>query len=184
MVATAILIESGLSFLGLGDPNIMSWGFLIGAVERCCARPGGSALSRVAILLTVLAINLVGEGLNDALNPTPKRETMSAPLLDIKNLHVALPRGSERSYAVEAVDLDLAPNEFLCVVGESGSGKSLTARAVMGLLPRPHVHIAEGSIHFGEEDLAHVSEARLRAIRGKRHLDDLPGADDRTQIRS
>ena len=89
-----------------------------------------------------------------------------APLLDIKNLHVALPGGAERPYAVEAVNLDLAPNEILCVVGESGSGKSLTARAVMGLLPRPHVHIAEGSIHFGEEDLAHVSEARLRAIRG------------------
>ena len=92
---------------------------------------------------------------------------MTAPsLLDIKNLHVALPEGSERRHAVEAVDLQLAPNEILCVVGESGSGKSLTARAVMGLLPRPHVHIAEGSIHFGGEDLAHVSEARLRAIRG------------------
>ena len=89
-----------------------------------------------------------------------------APLLDIKNLHVALPKGSERPYAVEAVDLDLAPNEILCVVGESGSGKSLTARAVMGLLPLPHVHIAEGSIRFGEEDLTKVSEARLRAIRG------------------
>ncbi|MGI9501176.1 MAG: ABC transporter ATP-binding protein [Geminicoccaceae bacterium] len=91
---------------------------------------------------------------------------MSGKLLAIKDLHVALPRGSERRYAVESVDLDLAPNEILCVVGESGSGKSLTARAVMGLLPRPHVHIAAGSIHFGEEDLAKVSEARLRAIRG------------------
>ena len=91
---------------------------------------------------------------------------MSDRLLAIENLHVALPEGSERRFAVEAVDLDLAPNEILCVVGESGSGKSLTARAVMGLLPRPHVQIAEGSIHFGEEDLAKVSEARLRAIRG------------------
>ena len=91
---------------------------------------------------------------------------MSEKLLAIKNLHVALPQGSERRYAVEAADLDLAPKEILCVVGESGSGKSLTARAVMGLLPRPHVHIAEGSIHFGGEDLAKVSEARLRAIRG------------------
>jgi len=91
---------------------------------------------------------------------------MSEKLLDIKDLHVALPEGSERRYAVEAVDLDLAPNEILCVVGESGSGKSLTARAVMGLLPRPHVHVAKGSIHFGEEDLAKVGETRLRAIRG------------------
>lgn len=70
MVATAILIESGLSFLGLGDANLMSWGYLIGAGRTVlrtawwvCAFPG------IAILLTVLAINLFGEGLNDALNP-------------------------------------------------------------------------------------------------------------------
>jgi len=70
IVATAILIESALSFLGLGDPNVMSWGFMIGAGRTflrsawwLCTIPG------VAILLTVLAINLVGEGLNDALNP-------------------------------------------------------------------------------------------------------------------
>lgn len=70
MVATAILIESALAFLGLGDPNVMSWGFLIGAGRTVlrsawwvCTFPG------IAILLTVLAINLVGEGLNDALNP-------------------------------------------------------------------------------------------------------------------
>ena len=70
MVATAILIESGLAFLGLGDPNIMSWGFQIGAGRTMlrsawwvCTFPG------IAILVTVLAINLVGEGLNDALNP-------------------------------------------------------------------------------------------------------------------
>jgi peptide/nickel transport system permease protein len=70
MVATAILIESGLSFLGLGDANLMSWGYLIGAGRTVlrsawwvCAFPG------IAILLTVLSINLFGEGLNDALNP-------------------------------------------------------------------------------------------------------------------
>lgn len=70
LVATAILIESALAFLGLGDPNVMSWGFMISAGRTylrnawwLCAIPG------VAILLTVLAINLVGEGLNDALNP-------------------------------------------------------------------------------------------------------------------
>jgi len=91
---------------------------------------------------------------------------MTTKLLAIDDLHVALPEGSERPYAVEAVNLDLAPNEILCVVGESGSGKSLTARAVMGLLPAPHVRVAKGHIHFGGEDLAAVSEARLRALRG------------------
>ncbi len=70
MVATAILLESGLSFLGLGDPNLMSWGFMIGS-SRTVLRQAWwmSAIPGVAILLTVLAINLVGEGLNDALNP-------------------------------------------------------------------------------------------------------------------
>jgi peptide/nickel transport system permease protein len=70
MVATAILIESGLSFLGLSDANTMSWGFIIGSGRSVlrtawwvCAMPG------LAILLTVMAINLVGDGLNDALNP-------------------------------------------------------------------------------------------------------------------
>ena len=91
---------------------------------------------------------------------------MSNPLLEIRNLHICLPEGSEREFAVEKVDLDLAPNEILCIVGESGSGKSLTARAVMGLLPKPHVRIAGGSISFGDENLADVTDARMRAIRG------------------
>ncbi|MEM9248255.1 MAG: ABC transporter ATP-binding protein [Pseudomonadota bacterium] len=87
-------------------------------------------------------------------------------LLDITNLHVALPPESQRPYAVEALDLHLKPNEILCVVGESGSGKSLTARAVMGLLPKPRVKIAKGSVLFQGEDLATASDDRLRQIRG------------------
>ena len=69
-VATAILIESALSFLGLGDPNVMSWGFMIGA-GRSFLRTAWwvSTIPGVAIVLTVMAINLVGEGLTDALNP-------------------------------------------------------------------------------------------------------------------
>jgi peptide/nickel transport system permease protein len=69
-VATAILLEAGLAFLGLGDPNVMSWGSIIGA-GRDALRTAWyiAALPGVAILVTVLAINLVGEGLNDALNP-------------------------------------------------------------------------------------------------------------------
>jgi peptide/nickel transport system permease protein len=73
MVATAILIESGLSFLGLTDPNVMSWGFIIGS-GRTVLRTAWwvIAMPGIAILLTVMAINLVGEGLNDALNPRLK----------------------------------------------------------------------------------------------------------------
>ncbi len=73
MVASAILTESGLSFLGLGDPNLMSWGTMIG-IGREAMRTAWymSAIPGVAILITVLALNLVGEGLNDALNPRLK----------------------------------------------------------------------------------------------------------------
>jgi len=70
MVATAILAESALSFLGLGDRNLMSWGFMIGAARTMIREAWWmSVWPGVAILLTVLAINLIGEGLNDALNP-------------------------------------------------------------------------------------------------------------------
>ncbi|MEM7744931.1 MAG: ABC transporter ATP-binding protein [Pseudomonadota bacterium] len=87
-------------------------------------------------------------------------------LLDIRDLHIALPAGGQREYAVQKADFHLEANEILCVVGESGSGKSLTARAVMGLLPKPHVRVAKGAIDFNGEDLTKVSDARLRDIRG------------------
>lgn len=76
MVATAILLESSLSFLGLGDPNIMSWGYMIGAARTVIRTAWWlSFFPGVAILLTVLALNLIGEGLNDALNPRLTRRS-------------------------------------------------------------------------------------------------------------
>ncbi|PZQ77043.1 MAG: ABC transporter permease [Variovorax paradoxus] len=69
MVATAILLESSLSFLGLGDPNQMSWGYMVGSARTVLRQAWWMAVfPGVAILLTVLALNLVGEGLNDGLN--------------------------------------------------------------------------------------------------------------------
>ncbi|MCA2010805.1 ABC transporter permease [Cereibacter sphaeroides] len=70
MIASAILLEAGLAFLGLGDPNAMSWGYMIG-VGREVLRTDWyiTTIPGLAVLLAVLAINLVGEGLNDALNP-------------------------------------------------------------------------------------------------------------------
>lgn len=74
MVATAILLESSLSFLGLGDPNVMSWGYMIGAARTVMRTAWWlSFIPGVAILLTVLSLNLIGEGLNDALNPRLSR---------------------------------------------------------------------------------------------------------------
>ncbi|AMJ59806.1 ABC transporter permease [Bosea sp. PAMC 26642] len=73
VMAIAILLESALAFLKLSDPNVASWGNLIG-VGRDVLRVQWyvSAIPGVAILITVLAVSLVGQGLNDALNPRLK----------------------------------------------------------------------------------------------------------------
>lgn len=70
LVATAILMESALSFLGLGDPNAVSWGSMIGEGREMLRTAWYlSAVPGVAIVLTVLALNLVGDAINDAFNP-------------------------------------------------------------------------------------------------------------------
>lgn len=73
-IAGAILVESGLSFLGLGDPSVSTWGRLVGegrglirTAWYVCAIPG------LAIVLTVFALSLVSDGLNDVLNPGSRR---------------------------------------------------------------------------------------------------------------
>ncbi|MFN5457831.1 ABC transporter permease, partial [Bradyrhizobium sp.] len=70
MVATAILMEAALSFLGLGDPNVVSWGSMIGSGRELIRTAWYlTALPGVVIVLTVLALNLIGDGLTDVLNP-------------------------------------------------------------------------------------------------------------------
>jgi peptide/nickel transport system permease protein len=69
MVASSILLESALSFLGLGDPNVMSWGYMVGAARTALRQAWWVAMfPGLAIMLTVLSLNLVGEGLADGLN--------------------------------------------------------------------------------------------------------------------
>jgi peptide/nickel transport system permease protein len=70
MVGSAILFEAGLSFLGLTDPNIVSWGQIIGSNRQYILESSFTVtIPGLAIFITVLAISLVGDGLNDALNP-------------------------------------------------------------------------------------------------------------------
>jgi peptide/nickel transport system permease protein len=70
LVAQSILMESALSFMGLGDPNLVTWGSMIGSGrEQLFNAWFLSAVPGVAIVLTVLSLNLIGDGLNDALNP-------------------------------------------------------------------------------------------------------------------
>ncbi|MCV9936889.1 ABC transporter ATP-binding protein [Boseaceae bacterium BT-24-1] len=88
-----------------------------------------------------------------------------SPILVLDDVSVKLPAGGDRSHAMEKVSLALAANEILCVVGESGSGKSMTANAIMRLLPGG-VTIDGGRILFEGRDLCGLGEAEMRKVRG------------------
>jgi ABC-type glutathione transport system ATPase component len=91
---------------------------------------------------------------------------MTEQLLSVKGLSVALPAGGDRAYAVEDISFTLSRGEILCIVGESGSGKSISASAIMGLLPK-RLPAVKGSIAFAGRDLLQLSKDQMRAIRGR-----------------
>ena len=88
------------------------------------------------------------------------------PLLEVRDLTVALPKGADRAHAVDRVSYTLQTGKITCVVGESGSGKSMTANAIMGLLPKPHVRVTQGQLMLEGNDLLTRSESEMRRIRG------------------
>ncbi|MER9540901.1 ABC transporter ATP-binding protein [Mesorhizobium sp. M0437] len=90
------------------------------------------------------------------------------PVLSVSGLSVAV-RGEEGERdVVSDLTFGLTRGETLCIAGESGSGKSMTALAIMGLLPQPAARIGSGSIRLGDQDLAALSESGMRRIRGDR----------------
>ena len=90
---------------------------------------------------------------------------MTENVLEVRNLTVELPAASDRKHAVEDISFSVGPGEIVCVVGESGSGKSVTAQAVMGLLPRELKPVAGATLLEGEDTL-HAPVSRLRQLRG------------------
>ena len=93
---------------------------------------------------------------------------MTSPVLEIANLSVAIKGSGDRPHAVRGINLAVDANEIVCVVGESGSGKSVTAQAVMGLLPKNAMQVESGSIRLQGEELTAKSDGELRALRGTR----------------
>ena len=87
-------------------------------------------------------------------------------LLEVRDLTTSFQTGSGEVTAVENVSFSLEKGEILGIVGESGSGKSVTALAVMGLLPRPPARILGGSIHFEGQDLLKLSDRSMQRLRG------------------
>jgi peptide/nickel transport system permease protein len=183
--ASAVVLESGLSFLGLGVvPPAPSWGLMIGAARSTMAQAPLLLLwPCLALTVTILALNAVCDVLRDRLDPhartagarrggvlarlLPGVLPRAGRVLDIAGLtlEIATPNGPIRP--VRDVSFAVAPGETLAVVGESGSGKSLTGLAVMGLLPNV-VRVAGGAAFIEGAEVLRLDERALRRLRGGR----------------
>ncbi|MDF1599332.1 dipeptide/oligopeptide/nickel ABC transporter permease/ATP-binding protein [Mesorhizobium sp. YIM 152430] len=187
-VGWMILETAGLSFLGLGaQPPQADLGSMLGDGRRVLFNaPHVALIPGIAIFLLVMSINLFGDGVRDVLDPRLKSGALTRPIgrtaidrsatdapiaksgnvLDVSGLKAQFDVGSRTLHAVDGVDLSLAPGETLGIVGESGSGKSVTAMAIMGLVPTPPGRIAGGAIQLNGEDLLAATDERIRQLRG------------------
>jgi oligopeptide/dipeptide ABC transporter ATP-binding protein len=92
----------------------------------------------------------------------------SETLLSIENLHVYFRTRRSLAKAVDGVDLEVRRGQAVCIVGESGCGKTVTALAVMGLVPRPPGEIARGRVVFDGDELTPLDDEAMEKIRGRR----------------
>ncbi|MCA0043953.1 dipeptide/oligopeptide/nickel ABC transporter permease/ATP-binding protein [Celeribacter litoreus] len=183
-----ILETAGLSFLGLGSqPPQADLGSMLGeARSAMIANPHTSVVPGVMILIIVMSINLLGDGVRDALDPRLKSGALSRPmaatrversgdipetegkgLLELQNLQTQFHVGNRIYKAVGGVSLNVEKGECLGIIGESGSGKSVTALSVMGLVASPPGVITGGAVRYEGEDLVGAPYGRLRDMRGR-----------------
>ena len=197
IAAISLLTLTGLQFLGLGpNPPTPSWGGLVAeASANIYRQPWMMVPSGLAVILTVLAFNQLGDALRDAL-AGPGRSSLLAPArnavaeasrrtaeanrradsrqpadsdaaLIVKGVSVTAPLNGGTVTLVDQVNLTVAKGETVGIVGESGCGKSMTALAILGLLPS-NVTFASGAVIIGGEDLATMTDNQRRRTRGTR----------------
>lgn len=188
-VGWMILETAGLSFLGLGSqPPQADLGSMLGEARAALiTSPHTSFVPGVMILLIVMGVNLLGDGIRDALDPRLKSGALSRPqpatkvarvdatarqapdaALELAGLSTVFDLGPRQLNAVRHIDLHLQKGECLGIIGESGSGKSVTALSILRLVASPPGIIKGGSVHFADEDLIRVPQRRLRQVRGNR----------------
>ncbi|MFN2324022.1 MAG: ATP-binding cassette domain-containing protein, partial [Trueperaceae bacterium] len=104
------------------------------------------------------------------MSPKPEnvRGDSARPVLSVRDLTVQVATAEGGKTVLDHLSFDLHPGETLALAGESGSGKSMTALAIMGLLPQPMARITDGSIRLGKDDLAGLSDRNYRKIRARR----------------
>lgn len=102
------------------------------------------------------------------MKPMNTHASSDQALLQVNDLHVAFRNRQATAMVLNGVSFDMQAGETLCVVGESGCGKSMTALALLRLIPSPPGRISGGQILFQGEDLIQASEARMRDVRGNR----------------
>ncbi|MBZ0332183.1 dipeptide/oligopeptide/nickel ABC transporter permease/ATP-binding protein [Halomonas sp. ANAO-440] len=189
-VGWMILETAGLSFLGLGaQPPQADLGSMLGEGRRMMLNaPHVAILPGLVIFLLVMSINLLGDGIRDALDPRLKSGALSRPapftrirrrqvpskkgsdthaLLDVEDLHTHFEVGRRTYRAVNGVSFAIRPNECLGLVGESGSGKSVTALSLLGLVASPPGVITGGRIALEGRDLLDLPHRAIRRIRGR-----------------
>ncbi len=180
----ALLAQSGLAFLGIGvRPPAPAWGSMLAdSTTFMAAHPLLVLPPGLAIALTALAASLVGDGIRDSLGTgvraRPKRVPRVAPVvvsgeapatgatLEVRDLTVGYRTDDGWVDILSSVSLNVHPGQTLGLVGESGSGKSITALAVMGLLPEP-LGVRAGSIRLDGTELLDLREKQLRTLRGR-----------------
>lgn len=191
-----VLYEAVLSYLGIGvDPSMNSFGSMIEKSRFEMSRDPmiwwNLLAAFVFMLALVLAANLFADGVRDAFDPRsrmfrPRRfkflgghtGTTSAtgssevplsgsPVLSVQALDVVIDTGESWRHAVQALALTVHRGETFALVGESGSGKSMTALALMRLLPEA-LRVTQGRVQIGGVNINTLPESSMRAIRGGR----------------
>ena len=172
----ALVDLAALWYLGLGvDQATPDWGVMVaaGRPDILAGHPQQSLYAGALIVVAVAACSVIRERISD-------REPGGAPggaLLEIEGLRVSVPDHGALRVVVDRVDLSITAGESVGLVGESGSGKTITAKAVLGLLP-PGAR-AEGSVRFDGREVLRMSPSklpRLTATAGRRSSSRTRGA--------
>jgi peptide/nickel transport system permease protein len=189
--AYALLFETGLAFLGLtADPNQPTWGGMVAEASTVIEQQGWLLVpSGTLIAVTILAVGLLGDSVRDAAvenaSTSPRHRAFSrgtadrhglaspvsapagepAPLLSVRGLSVTWPGQHGSADIVDSVSFDVFAGETVGLVGESGSGKTVTALALLRLLPAS-LRVASGQAQWAGRDLLQLPDRAFDPLRG------------------